>query len=158
MLLLVLKSIHVLGAVLFLGTGLGSAWYKLRADRSGDLRVVVWCQREIVLADWLFTVPAGVIMPVTGIWLVKLYGLPWETPWVVLGFVGWAGAGALWLPAAYLQVRMRRLAEAALASGGALPPEFHRANRLWLALGFPAFLLSGFTIWGMVAKYAAFTF
>ncbi len=38
MLFFVLKTLHVLGALLFLGVGMGSAWYKLRADASlGDV-------------------------------------------------------------------------------------------------------------------------
>ena len=68
MLILVLKTIHVLGAVLFLGTGLGSAYYKFRAGASKDARVVAWCDAEVVRADWIFTVPAGLIMPVSGLW------------------------------------------------------------------------------------------
>ena len=42
MLPLVLKAIHILGAVLFLGTGAGSAYYKLRAGASKDVAVVAW--------------------------------------------------------------------------------------------------------------------
>ncbi len=155
--MLLLKAVHVLAAVLFLGAGIGSAWYKLRADRSGDPRVIAWCQREIVLADWCFTVPSAVALPVTGLWLVDLYGLPLDTPWVLLGFAGWALAGGLWVPAAFLQLRMRRLADAALASGGGLGPDFHAANRIWLGLGFPAFAVAMATVWVMVAKYAAFS-
>ena len=82
MLIPVLKTLHVLGAVLFLGAGMMTAYYKVRADRSGDLKILVWYQREIVLADWLFTTPSAVILPVTGIWLAKAYQLPLTTGWV----------------------------------------------------------------------------
>ncbi|MCP4805132.1 MAG: DUF2269 domain-containing protein [Proteobacteria bacterium] len=147
-----IKSVHVLGAVLFLGTGLGSAWYKWRADRAGDVRIVAWCQREIVLADWVFTVPSGILMPLTGGLLVHLYGLPWSTPWVQAAIGLYVVAGLCWLPAAGLQLKMRRLADEAVARATELPPEFHAANRIWLALGFPAFLASIAAVWVMVAK------
>lgn len=146
------KAVHVLAATLFLGAGLMTAYYKVRADRSGDLRVLVWYQREIVLADWLFTLPSGIALPVTGIWLAMTYGIPLSAGYVGAGLAGYAIAGVLWLPAVWLQIRMRNLAEAALRDGTALPEEFHRANRIWLALGVPAFLVAVLTVWMMVAK------
>lgn len=155
MLALVVKWIHVMSAFAFLGTGAGSAWYKLRAWRSGDVRVVAWCDREIVRADWIFTIPSGVISPLTGFWLAYLYGMPLlATPWLLVGIGGFAVAGCAWVPAALLQIKMRRLAEAALASGGPLPDRYHRMQRAWLALGAPSFLAASFVVWVMVAKWA----
>lgn len=155
MLALYLKAIHVGAAILFLGTGLGSAFYKWRADRSGSVAVAAWAQRNVVLADWLFTVPSGIVLPGTGLWLAHLYGLPFTTSWVLFGIVGFAIAGLTWLPAAWIQLRMRRLADEALASGAPLPEEFHRLHRFWLALGVPSFGAAVATIWVMVGKHAA---
>jgi uncharacterized membrane protein len=118
MLVLILKSIHVIGAVLFFGTGLGSAYYKYRASQSKQVAVAAWCDREVVRADWIFTVPAGATMPVTGLLLVHYYKLPLETPWVWQGLAGYVIAGLTWLPAAWLQVRMRNLSEAAAVVHG----------------------------------------
>ncbi len=157
MLYAVLKALHVLGAVLFLGTGLGSAWYMLRADLSGDLRVMAWVHREIVLADWVFTVPSGVLIPATGLWMVLGFGMPLSTPWILWGLAGYTLAGLCWVPAAGLQIRMTRLIEAGLAEGqtraAQLDPAFERARRWWLALGFPAFLAAAGTVWVMVSKW-----
>lgn len=152
MILLAVKTVHVLAAMFFLGAGLMTAYYKVRADRSGDLRVLVWYQREIVLADWLFTLPSGVVLPVTGIWLATSYGIPLTSSYVAAGIVGYAIAGALWVPAAWLQIRMRAIAATALRDGTELPPTFHKANRAWMALGVPAFAVAAFTVWVMVAK------
>ncbi len=156
MLYLVLKTLHILSALLFLGAGLMTAYYKVRADRSGDLRVLAWYQREIVLADWIFTLPSGITLPATGLWLAVLLGQPLTSGWVALGIGAYALAGLLWVPAAVLQLRMRGLAERAIRDGTALPEAFHRANRLWLALGVPAFAVSIAALWLMVAKHAAF--
>lgn len=149
---LVLKTVHVLGAVVFLGTGLGSAWFKLRAGRSGDLAVIAWTDREVVRADWIFTVPAGLTMPLTGLWMAWLLGLPWSTPWVAFGIGGYALAGLCWLPAAALQLRMRALSSQALSAGQPLPPAWHDAQRIWLVLGFPSFLAAVATVAVMVLK------
>ena len=150
--LLLIKVLHLLSATLFFGTGLGTAWYKVRADRSGDLRIIAWAQRNVVFADWVFTVPSGALMPITGLWMVTLLNIRWTAPWVLWSLGGWAAAGALWLPAAFLQIRMKRLANRALADGAELPEAFHRANRIWLALGVPAFTISVWVIYIMVTK------
>lgn len=152
MLILAVKTLHILSAVLFLGAGLMSAYYKTRADRCGDLRVVAWYQKEIVRADWLFTVPTGVLLPLTGGWLVLKYELPWSTSWVQWGLGGYVVTTLLWAPAAWLQIRMRALASDALNLGIELSAEFHRMNRVWFLLGLPAFVVAIFTMWVMVTK------
>jgi len=121
MLILLIKTVHILSAIVFLGVGAGVAWTKLRADRSGDLRVIAWAQAHIVLADWLFTVPSAILLPATGAWLVVTYSLPWTTPWILFGIGGYIAAGAFWLPAVRLQMQMRDMAETALAEGTELP-------------------------------------
>jgi uncharacterized membrane protein len=156
MLPLVVRAIHLFAAMFFLGFGMGSVFYKIRAYKSGDDAVLAFADREIVRADWIFTVPSGVILPLTGAWLVHLYGLPWTTPWIVVGLGGWALAGLTWLPAAFLQIRMRRLAELARREGTALSPAYHRAHRLWMILGVPSFSAAMLVLWAMIAKAAAF--
>ncbi len=153
---LIIKTVHVLSVVLFLGAGLGSVFYKMRADRSGRIEVIVWAQRAIVQADWLFTVPAGVVLPLTGLWMIYLYQLSLFTPWVLIGISGYTLAGVTWLPAAFLQIRMRKLAEKAYADAAPLPAEFHRYNRIWMALGVPSFFATLFTVWVMIDKTLSF--
>lgn len=155
MLYLIVKTAHILSALLFLGAGLMTAWYKVRADRAQDPKVIAWYAREIVLADWIFTLPSGITLPATGVWLATLLGQPLSRGWVALGIACYALAGALWVPAAWLQLRMRRLAEAAAREGTPLPEQFRRDQRAWLALGVPAFAVSIFAVWLMVAKHAA---
>ena len=154
MLILLVKLVHVLSATFFFGGGLLIAWNKLRADRTGDPKLITWANREIVRADAVFTIPSGILLPVTGAWLVAEFHVPWKSGWVAWGIVTYAVTGLLWLPAAFLQVKMRRLAEDALAGGTALPEAFHRANRWWMLLGVPAFALAIFTVWLMVSKWS----
>lgn len=152
-----LKLVHILSAMVFFGTGLGTAYFKFRADRSGDLRVIAWTQREVVRADWLFTVPSGILLPLTGGIIVQVVRFGWTSPWILWAFTGYAIAGLCWLPAAWIQIRMRDLAEAALARGAELPREFRVYARWWTILGFPSFSAAMVVIWVMIAKYAAWT-
>jgi uncharacterized membrane protein len=150
--ILTMKALHVLSATIFFGAGLMSAFWKFRADQSNDARVVAWAQRQVVLADWIFTVPSGVISPATGLYLVHTYGLPWTTPWVVVSIGGYLAAMLLWLPAAWIQLELKKIARQCVADGSPLPPRFHALNRVWLALGVPAFAASVFIIYAMTAK------
>jgi uncharacterized membrane protein len=51
----------------------------------------------------------------------------------------YALAGACWLPVVWLQIRMARMAAAANAANGTLPPRYWRYARAWEWLGYPAF-------------------
>jgi uncharacterized membrane protein len=150
----VTKTLHILCAILFLGFGAASFFYKSVAFRTRSPTVVAWCDRHIVLADWLFTVPSGLLLPLTGALMVHLYGLPWTTGWVLVGVLGYAIAGLTWLPAARLQIVMRRLSERAEQEGSALPPEYGDALRTWRLLGLPSFLATMVALWAMVSKWS----
>jgi len=155
-LLFVLKAIHILAAMLFFGTGLGSVFYKMRADMSGDIKVIAWCQRAIVLADWLFTVPSAVVLPVTGIWMALARDIPITEGWVLWGIIGYVIAGLTWLPAAFLQIAMRNRAQEALDTGEPLSPDFHKYRKIWLGLGVPSFFAAMTVIYVMVFRNLAF--
>jgi len=47
-----LKWVHILSATVLFGTGLGIAWFKYRADRSGDPGLIVGVSRLTVTADY----------------------------------------------------------------------------------------------------------
>jgi len=151
---LLVKTLHVLAAVLFMGFGLASFFYKALAFRTRNAEIVRWCDRQIVLADWIFTVPSGLALPATGAFLAWGYGLPWKTGWVLMGIAGYAIAGLTWLPAARLQLVMRRLSERAVATRQPLPPEYGSALRAWRLLGVPSFLGTMVALWAMISKWS----
>lgn len=148
-----LKTLHILSMVLLFGTGLGSAFYKWMADRSGNVVHIAATNRHVVLADWIFTTPTVIIQPVTGLWMVDLLGLPWTTPWIVVSLGLYALAGACWLPVVWLQIRMQRLAETAAARAQPLPPAYWHMARWWFRLGLPAFAAMVLVVALMVAKH-----
>jgi uncharacterized membrane protein len=94
----------------------------------------------VVLADWLFTAPAGVVQPLTGVWMAQQAGCPMTTGWLAAALALYVLIGACWLPVVSLQVRMHRLAASAEQNGAALPPAYFRYARIWFLLGWPAFL------------------
>ena len=135
---LVLKWIHILSAVVLLGTGLGSAFYVWRANRLGNLHAIRFVLRNVILADWLFTVPPIALLPVTGIWMMRLKGYAFSELWIWLSLVLFIIAGLCWVPAAVLQYKMKSLAERTLDKER-LPATYWHYERLWHFLGVAAF-------------------
>ncbi len=135
-----LKLAHILSATLLFGTGLGSAFYLWRTHSSGDVAAIAAVSRQVVLADWLFTLPAVILQPLTGIWMAQLAGYPLSEPWILMAFALYGLAGACWLPVVWLQLRIRDMAATAQARATPLPARYHRAMRIWFVLGWPAFL------------------
>ena len=135
----VLKTLHILSMVLLFGTGLGSAFYKWMADRSGNVAHIAVTNRHVVLADWIFTTPTVIFQPISGLWMLYLLDMPVTTPWIAASFFLFFLAGACWLPVVWLQIRMQKIATEALAKGSALPQLYWRMARWWFWLGVPAF-------------------
>ena len=63
---LFVKYLHVLGAIVILGTGSGIAFFMLMAHRSGDVAFTARTAAIVVLADMLFTLTAVILQPITG--------------------------------------------------------------------------------------------
>jgi uncharacterized membrane protein len=110
--------------------------------------------RSTVLADWLFTLPAVILQPVTGILMARAAGYSLTATWILAAAALYALTAACWIPVVFIQRRLRDLAEESARSGAALPPEFHRLARLWFALGWPAFIAMATTLWLMIARPA----
>jgi len=147
-----LKFVHIVSSTLLFGTGLGTAFFMWMSHRSGNVVAIANAARVTVLADWLFTTPAVIAQPLSGIALMRLVGYPPSTAWLALSIVLYLLAGACWLPVVVLQLRVRDLSAAAVRAGTALPPAYHRCMRWWFALGWPAFLAVLGAFWLMIAK------
>ncbi|MFO1493824.1 MAG: DUF2269 domain-containing protein [Lysobacterales bacterium] len=147
-----LKWIHILSSTVLFGTGLGIAYFQWMAWRSGEVAVIARVTRITVSADFVFTTPAVVVQLLTGVALLHTLSLPWSTPWVWQALVLYALTGACWLPVVGIQIQLARMAAKAQAQGEALPPAFHRRMRLWVILGWPAFLSVIAIFWLMVRK------
>lgn len=147
---LCVKWLHILSSTLLFGTGLGSAFWMFIANRSKHVPTIVFACRTVVLADWLFTTPAVIFQPLSGLYLVHAAGYHLTAPWLVMAVVLFAFAGACWLPVVWLQIRMKGLAEAALAGDTKLPPLYWTYDRWWIALGCLAFPAVVAIFWLMV--------
>ncbi|MHA6688373.1 DUF2269 family protein [Mesorhizobium sp. A556] len=149
---LILKYVHVIGAMVIMGTGIGIAFFMLMAHLSRDTAFIGKTAAIVVLADMVFTATAVIAQPLTGYLLVRETGLSLMEPWIVASLALYVIAGVFWVPVVYIQARMRDLALSAAATGGQLPAAYHRLFRIWFAFGFPGFGAVMLIIWLMIAK------
>ena len=149
---LLLKTLHILSATLLFGFGLGSAYYALRAWRSGNLQVIATTFRHLVTADWLFIATTAVFQPLSGLALAKVAGWPLNQLWLLWSVGLFVFAGLCWLPVLWLQILVRNMAAKVLRNGTELPARAHLYMRIWFVLGWPAFIAFIAIFWLMVAK------
>lgn len=139
---LIVKWLHLLGAAVLFGTGMGIAFFAWfgyrRAMREGSIALLRGVLSLTVTADTWFTATAAVLQPVTGLTLWHLSGGSWHSPWLAWVLAAYVFVGICWLPVVVLQIRLRDAALAA-PSTAALDARFHRRFALWFALGWPAF-------------------
>lgn len=135
-----IKWVHIVSSTLLFGTGLGSAFYKWCADRSGNIDAITHTNRTVVIADWIFTTPAVIIQPLTGILLVNIIGYSLTESWLLVTYVLYIIAGGCWLPVVWLQIRMRDISLKAAQQGRQLDATYHRLAARWFWLGVPAFI------------------
>ena len=148
------KALHILSSVLMVGTGFGTAFYLFWANRSGSVAAQAVVSRWVAKADWWFTTPAVIFQPLSGLWMMWVSGMPFDSKWLLWTFALYSLAGICWLPVVWLQLRMRDMAAAAAQGDGVLPPLYWRYARWWEALGYPAFVAMAVVFYLMVNKPA----
>lgn len=149
---LLVKWVHVLSSTILFGFGAGTAWYFWNAHLTRDPSTIASVGRMVVRADWIFTGTSGLVQPLSGILLAHLAGYSLSESWLIATYVLYSVAFICWAPVVWLQIRARRLAEAAMRAGNPLGPDYWRSMRLWFALGWPAFLGLLGVYWLMIAK------
>ena len=139
MLFNLIEVVHVIGAAVLFGTGIGTALYMVMANRTKNVAIIAKAAANVVNADWIFTGTAAIIQPITGLAMVYLKGYSLMAFWVWGSIVGYIIAGLFWLPVVYMQIRLRDMAVQALEGNLPLPRQYYRIFRYWMLCGFPAF-------------------
>jgi uncharacterized membrane protein len=148
----IVKYLHVLGAIVILGTGIGIAFFMLMAHQSRDVAFIARTAATVVIADMLFTLTAVVLQPLTGGLLMALSGTTLAEPWLVSSLALYAVAGLFWIPVIFMQIEMRDLARKAHARQQPLPPRYFELFRRWCLFGIPGFGSVMIILWLMIAR------
>jgi uncharacterized membrane protein len=146
------KYLHVLGAIVILGTGAGIAFFMLMAHRSREAAFIARTAAVVVTADMLFTLTAVILQPLTGVALMLLSEVTFAEGWLIASLVLYAVAGLFWIPVIFMQAEMRDLARITDAAGQALPQRYFTLFRRWFLFGIPGFGSVMAILWLMIAK------
>jgi len=146
------KYLHVLGAIVILGTGTGIAFFMLMAHRSRDASFIARTASTVVIADMVFTLTAVLLQPVTGGVLMTLSSTAFSELWISASLGLYAVAGLFWVPVIFMQIEMRDLARVASAKSEPLPPRYFALFRRWFLFGIPGFGSVMAILWLMIAK------
>jgi len=135
----VLKLIHIISSTILFGTGIGTAFYMVMANRSHDIRVLKSTTTSVVFADWIFTMPAVIIQPLTGYFLMKELNYSFTSSWFywVLGI--YILVGLCWIPVVFIQIKIRNHVYSA-QTWQEINKAYNKLYKAWLALGVPAFI------------------
>ena len=152
MLHLAIEYLHVLGAIVILGTGTGIAFFMLMAHRSGDAAFIAKTAEVVVIADFVFTLSAVTLQPVTGGLLMWLSSHSIAEGWLMAALGLYVLAGLFWMPVIFMQIEMRDLARVAVANNAPLPPRYFTLFRRWFLFGIPGFGAVMAILWLMLAK------
>lgn len=146
------KFLHILGAIVILGTGTGIAFFMLMAHRTHDVAFIARTASVVVIADAIFTLSAVILQPVSGGLLMLLSSTSIAERWLLASLALYAIAGLFWIPVVFMQIEMRDLARKAAAQRASLPARYFVLFRRWFTFGFPGFGATMLILWLMIAK------
>ena len=146
-----IKLVHILSATVLFGTGMGTAFFMLKAYLSQDDQAMKVTTNTVVMADWIFTTPAVVIQLATGLWLTSKLNIAYDSSWFIAVISLYAVVGFCWIPVVWIQIRIKDL----IATGSARD-DYRQLMRVWMALGVPAFGSVIVIFYLMVSKLGAY--
>ena len=134
---LLLKTLHVLAVVLFLGNIITGVFWKAHGDRSGDPRFMAHVMDGIIRSDRLFTVPGVVLLTILGLSAAITGGLPiFGTGWIWQSIVLLSIAGIVFsVRLAPLQRALRDVARKGATGGPWDQAAYARLSKQWAFWG-----------------------
>jgi len=146
-------ALHLFGVLLMAGNIITAAFWKIRADLTGSPSVIHHAVRNVMLADYVFTIPGLVLIIISGGVMAGKSGVPLSgINWLTLSLILLTVTGFIWLAILIpLQQRMIRFS-ADCVKTGTISEAYRRASRQWAIFGVAATLLPIVILYLMVMK------
>ncbi|MBL1321731.1 MAG: DUF2269 domain-containing protein [Methylophaga sp.] len=150
---LILKTIHIIAAVLFLGNIIITGWWKLMANRTNNPVIIAFAQRQVTLTDFIFTAGGSTLLLVTGMANIGIYSISISgTLWISWALALFTLSGIIWVGILIpLQIKQAREAKT-FTPETTISPEYWRRENLWIIFGIIATILPLISITLMVLK------
>lgn len=146
-------TLHLIGVVLSVGNIVTAAFWKVRADLTKNPAEIHRAAQNVMLADYIFTIPGIALIIVSGSIMaahagISLSGLNWLT----LSLIMFAITGIIWVAILIpLQRRMIRYSAQCIESGN-ISKAYREVARSWAVFGSAATLLPLVILYLMVMK------
>ncbi|WP_373233467.1 DUF2269 family protein [Cohnella sp.] len=146
-------TLHLIGVVLFIGNIITAAFWKVRADLTKDPTVIYGTVKNVMLADYVFTLPGIALIIVSGFAMAATAEWPMSgLNWLTLSLILFAFTGIIWLAILIpLQRGMIRQIAQCIESG-TISKAYQQASRNWAVFGIAATLLPIVILYLMVTK------
>lgn len=139
---LLMKTIHLLAVVLFLGNIIIGVFWKMHGDLSGDPRIIAHTMDGIIRADRWFTIPGALLLVVVGFATAGTGHISMRSSWIVWSIIlVVVSALAFMIKLGPLQRRMLAVARDGADTGSLDIAAYARLSRSW-------------TLWGVIATLA----
>lgn len=145
--------LHLAGVVLFVGNIVTATFWKIRADLHKNPAVIHSAVKNVMLADFVFTLPGLVLIILSGIVMaVQTEMLAQGFNWLMASLILFAVTGVVWLAVLLPLQRAMIRYSAACVDRGYITEEYARASRWWAVFGTIATLLPVVILYLMIAK------
>ena len=135
----IIKLIHVLFVILFLGNITIGLFWKIIAEKTKDPDKIAFAFKGIIKADRYFTVPGVIIITLFGIGLAMHAGYPLlRTGWILWSIILFTISGIVFM--AKLVPLQRKLAALASDKENFNWDEYHKLSKEWDVWGYIALL------------------
>lgn len=145
--------LHLIGFLISIGNIITAAFWKIRADLTKNPVVIHNAAQNVMLADYVFTLPGIVLIVVSGSVMAAQAGLSLAgLNWLTLSLILFAVTGIIWAAILIpLQRRMMKFSEQSIHTG-TISDAYRHASRSWAIYGIVATLLPIVILYLMVTK------
>lgn len=150
---LILKTVHIVGAILFLGNIIITGWWKFMANKTRNPEVIAFAQRQVTLTDFVFTAGGATLLFVAGVANIILYDIDiLATSWVLWGLILFSLSGIIWLTILIpIQIKQAREAKQ-FTHESLISKDYWKRESQWYFYGIIATLLPLVSVLLMVLK------
>lgn len=154
MIYLLLKLLHIIAVILFLGNIITGWFWKYHADHTTDPKIIAHAFEGIIRSDRWFTIPGIIVITLAGIGTAVVGQFPiLGTGWILWSIIFFLISGFIFSwKVAPLQARIANTARAAAASNQMDWDLYRSLSRAWEIWGFVALLLPVAAVALMVLK------
>jgi uncharacterized membrane protein len=139
---LVLKFVHVIAVIVFVGNISVGVFWKTIADKTKDPRIIAYTIAGIIGADRVFTIPAIFLILIGGFGAASIGQYPiLGTGWILWGLILFVIAGIGFGPVSRSQRQLRDIADAGVTSGTMDWTRYEQISAVW-------------NLWGTIALIA----